>query len=74
MAVGHEELRGLDFGAVLLFGHPSYYPRHGYRPAREFDIHCEDDRDAFMAIELFPGALDNVSGQAVFAPEFAEFE
>ena len=49
---GLAELRAAGHGAVFLLGHPSYYPRFGFRPAREFGVHYEDDRDAFMAIEL----------------------
>ena len=68
------ELRAAGGGAVFLLGHPSYYPRYGFRPARDFGVHYQDDRDAFMALELTPGTLDNVSGAARFAPEFAPFE
>ena len=71
---GLDELRATVDGAVFLLGHPSYYPRFGFRPAREFDVHYQDDRDAFMALELRPGALDHVSGTVHFAPEFAPFE
>jgi putative acetyltransferase len=70
---GLAELRSGGHGAVFLLGHPSYYPRFGFRPAREFDVHFQDDRDAFMAIELREGALDGVSGQVKFAPEFDPF-
>jgi putative acetyltransferase len=70
---GLAELRAAGHGAVFLQGHPSYYPRFGFRPAREFDTHYEDDRDAFMALELYPDALDNVSGNVKYAPEFDEF-
>jgi putative acetyltransferase len=69
-----DELRATVDSAVFLLGHPTYYPRFGFRPAREFDVHYQDDRDAFMALELRPGALDHVSGTAHFAPEFAPFE
>jgi putative acetyltransferase len=69
---GLARCRVLGYRAVFLLGHPSYYPRFGFRPAREFDVHYEDDRDAFMAIELVPGALDDVRGEAVFAAEFRE--
>ena len=48
--VGLAELRGRGQRAVILLGHPSYYPRFGFRPAREFGLHYQDDRDAFMAI------------------------
>ena len=67
---GLAELRLGGHGAVFLLGHPSYYPRFGFRPAREFDVHYQDDRDAFMAVELYPGALEGVSGRVRFAPEF----
>ncbi|HWC28936.1 MAG TPA: N-acetyltransferase [Dehalococcoidia bacterium] len=73
MRAGLERLREDGHGAVFLLGHPTYYPRFGFRPAREFDVHYEDDRDAFMGIELRPGALDDVSGQVRFAPEFDAF-
>ena len=69
-----DELRATIGGAIFLLGHPTYYPRFGFRPAREFDVHYQDDRDAFMALELAPGALEGVSGTARFAPEFAPFE
>jgi putative acetyltransferase len=71
---GLAQLGSAGHGAVFLLGHPSYYPRFGFQPAREFDVHFQDDRDAFMAIELREGALDGVSGQVKFAPEFEEFE
>ncbi len=71
---GLAELRDAGHDAVFLLGHPTYYPRFGFRPAREFDVHYEDDRDAFMAIELRPGALDGVSGTARFAVEFDAVE
>jgi len=67
---GLAELRASGHGAVFLLGYPSYYPRFGFRPAREFDVHYQDDREAFMAIELYAGALDGVSGIACFAAEF----
>jgi putative acetyltransferase len=71
---GLAELREAGHGAVILLGHPTYYPRFGFRPAREFGLHYQDDRDAFMALELRPGALDGVSGTVGFSPEFDEFE
>ncbi len=74
LEAGLAELRDAGHDAVFLLGHPTYYPRFGFRPAREFDVHYEDDRDAFMAIELRPGALDGVSGTARFAAEFAAAE
>jgi putative acetyltransferase len=70
---GLAEMRAAGHGAVFLLGHPSYYPRFGFRPAREFGVHYQDDRDAFMAIELHPGALAGVTGNVRFAPQFDAF-
>jgi putative acetyltransferase len=70
---GLAELRQSGHGAVFVQGHPAYYPRFGFRPAREFDVHHGEDRDAFMIIELYPGALDGVSGRVRYAAEFDRF-
>jgi putative acetyltransferase len=73
MLAGFAELREAGHRAIVLLGHPSYYPRFGFRPGREYGLHFQDDRDAFMALELYPGALDGVSGDVKFAPEFDPF-
>jgi len=71
---GLKELRAAGHRAVILLGHPEYYPRFGFRPGRDFGLHYQDDRDAFMAVELYPGALDGVSGDVKFSPEFEPYE
>ncbi len=69
---GLEELRGMGYQAVILLGHPDYYPRFGFRPASNWGIRftVEVPDPAFMALELIPGALDGISGVARFQPEF----
>lgn len=55
---------------VVVLGHPSYYPRFGFEPARPFGIEAPypvDPQEAWMVLELVPGALDGVSGTARFA-------
>lgn len=61
---GLDECRKLGFGAVVVLGHPEYYPRFGFTPAARFGIGCEYDvpEDVFMAMELEPGHLLNASG------------
>jgi putative acetyltransferase len=56
--------RELDVGAVVVLGHPTYYPRFGFVPASRFGIRCEYDApdDAFMALELEAGYLGSVAG------------
>jgi predicted N-acetyltransferase YhbS len=55
----------LGHRAVLIYGHPDYYPRAGFRRASEFGITGSDgsSRDSFMAYELYNGALDGISGR-----------
>ena len=51
-------------GAVVVVGHPNYYPRFGFRPAGTFNLKSEYDvpDDVFMALELTPGYLQGKAG------------
>ena len=62
--------RGAPFLVVL--GHTTYYPRFGFAPASRFGLAYADmpPRDAFMAVELEPGALAGVTGSVRYGPEF----
>ena len=64
--------RGLGFAAVAVCGHPDYYPRFGFRPARAFGITDQEGQspDYLMALELREGALENVSGVLAESPVF----
>ena len=57
--------RELGYRAILIFGHPDYYPRVGFRPASEFGITTSEGKsfDPFMAYPLFEGALDGITGR-----------
>lgn len=59
-------------GAVIIFGHPDYYPRVGFRRAGEFGIATHDGAtfDAFMALELYDGALEGITGKFYEDPAF----
>jgi len=54
----------LGYGAVIFFGHQSYYPRFGFKEAKEFNITtCNGDNyPSFMAMELIYGDLDGITG------------
>ena len=58
--------------AVVVVGHPGYYPRFGFVPASRFGLRCEYDvpDDVFMALELRPGALAGPSAVARFHAAF----
>ncbi|MEX0899990.1 MAG: N-acetyltransferase [Gammaproteobacteria bacterium] len=61
---------GVD--AVFVLGHPEWYPRFGFRPAQRFGIALALDApaEAFMALELVPGVLLNISGKVSYHKAF----
>ena len=71
---GLEECRRAGYSAVVVLGHPEYYPRFGFVPAHTFGLTCEfpSPPEAFMAIELEADALKSVSGLVRYLPKFAE--
>jgi predicted N-acetyltransferase YhbS/uncharacterized protein YdhG (YjbR/CyaY superfamily) len=62
-----EAAREFGYRAVLIFGHESYYPRFGFKPASEFGITTADGKNfpAFMALPLYDGALSGVRGRLI---------
>ncbi len=69
---GLERAADLGFRAVVVVGHPEYYPRFGFLPARYFGLSCPFDvpDDVFMAFPLRPDGLEGVSGTVVYDPAF----
>jgi predicted N-acetyltransferase YhbS len=63
-----------DEGAVVVLGHPAYYPRFGFSPSTRFGIECEYDApaDAFMVLELHAGFLRGASGTVRYHTAFGE--
>lgn len=62
----------LGHRAVVVYGHPDYYPRFGFRPAAAFGITAPGGAsfDALMALPLVPGGLDGVAGEFHEDPVF----
>lgn len=78
--IGSELVRaGLDASrlrgaaAVVVVGHPAFYPRFGFIPASRFGLRCEYDvpDDVFMALELRFGVL-RTGGFIRYHAAFAE--
>ena len=55
---------------VVLLGHPAYYPRFGFSTKGARNLSSAYSGEAFMALELVPGALSGVAGEFEFAPPF----
>lgn len=69
---GLERCKQSGFGAVVVLGHPEYYPRFGFLPSARFGIGCEYKvpEDVFMVLELQSGYLSGVSGTIHYHPAF----
>jgi putative acetyltransferase len=69
---GLENARDLGHGVVIVVGHPEYYPRFGFAPARPLGIAApfEVPNEAFMVLELQPNALRGIQGQVEYPKEF----
>jgi putative acetyltransferase len=73
---GLADAERLGHRVVVVLGHPDYYPRFGFRPARPFGIESPFDapEEAFLVLALRSGALDDVRGQVEYPPEFLAVE
>ncbi|MEG4506976.1 N-acetyltransferase [Microcoleus sp. F6_B4] len=70
---GLKECGRSGFQAVVVLGHPDFYPRFGFIPASRKNLGCEYDvpDEAFMVLELESGALQDCSGTVKYRSEFS---
>ena len=70
---GLERCRELGSTAVVVLGHPEYYPRFGFSPAARFGIDSEYPvpEEVFMAMELEPRALAGRTGRVRYPAAFS---
>jgi putative acetyltransferase len=69
---GFEHCKQLGIGAVVVLGHPTYYPRFGFLSSRRFGIGCEYEvpEEVFMVAELEAGFLRGASGSVKYHAAF----
>jgi putative acetyltransferase len=67
--------RDAGYSAVVVLGHPQFYPHFGFKPSAIFKITSEFDvpADVFMAKELQKGAMLNCSGTVRYHDAFEQF-
>lgn len=58
---------------VVVLGHPDYYPRFGFSTALAKNLRGPYSGDAWMALELVPGALDGAKGTVRYPKAFDVF-
>jgi putative acetyltransferase len=55
---------------VIVLGHPGYYSRFGFSAKLAKRLAAPYSGDAFMALELLPGTLEDVAGEVKYPPPF----
>ena len=58
--------------AVIVLGHPNYYPKFGFIPSVNYDLTCEYDvpPEVFMVLELQKDILKSCKGILEYHPVF----
>ncbi|MCG6872305.1 MAG: N-acetyltransferase [Gammaproteobacteria bacterium] len=71
---GLQACRELGTGAVVVLGHPAYYPRFGFVPTTSHGIHSEYQApaEAFLLLELDPGCLAGATGTIRYHSVFSD--
>ena len=70
---GLDACRHAGHAIVHVLGHPPFYPRFGFAPAKASPLRSRfGGGDAWMAKELVPGALDGVSGEVEWTKPFLD--
>lgn len=70
----HGEAKKMGYKAIALIGHEKYYPRFGYKMAKEFGIDFSipaPDKNC-MICELEVGALKGINGTLTYPKAFFE--
>ena len=59
-----------EWQAVIVLGHPEFYPRFGFSAELAATLEAPFSGDAFMALELVDGVLDGDDGLVVYPSPF----
>ena len=71
--IGLERCRQAGHAIVVVLGHPEFYAKFGFMPAKPLGLLCEFEvpDDVFRVIELGEKALAGRGGLVKYRPEFA---
>lgn len=72
---GLRRTKRLGYGLVALIGHPGYYPRFGFEPARRHGLELTQydvPDDVFMINELIEGSMEGVTGELQYPRAFLQ--
>ena len=71
---GIEECWRQGHKIVVVLGHPKFYPRFGFSVELADPLESPFGGEAWMAVELVPGAMEGVLGKVEYTPPFGVFE
>jgi len=60
------------YGALIVVGHPAYYPRFGFAADAVAHLESPYSGDAFMGLDLRPGFLASIRGTVRYPSAFAD--
>lgn len=75
IAEGIHRTKQLGYGVILLIGHPSYYPKFGFKPARNYGYELTQFQvsdDVFMVCEVIVGQLKVCAGELQYPQSFLD--
>lgn len=69
---GLEACKNSGYQAVVVLGHPNYYPKFGFIPSVNYDLTCEYDvpPEVFMVLEFQKDILKRCKGIIEYHPVF----
>lgn len=70
-AEGIKVCRRHGYGAIIVVGHPSYYPRFGFTARAVAHLESRYAGNAFMGLDLVPGFLERADGRVRYPDAFA---
>jgi len=70
IAAALDGARAVGAEAVIVLGHPDYYPRFGFSATPARNLGSPFSGEAFMALELVPGALAGQQGSVSYPSAF----
>lgn len=72
---GIKRCKSLGYAMIFLIGHPTYYPRFGFQPARQYGLDLkqfEVPDEVFMVYEVEAGKLKETKGELKYPNTFLE--
>lgn len=70
---GLKRCKARGYNIVLLIGHPGYYPKFGFQPARRYGLELKQfdvPDEVFMVCELKAGELQKIKGELKYPKSF----